>query len=282
MGFREAAILAPLLLAALAGCFGGDGEPAGTSPTFQTSPVPTTPTAGPATTTVTSAPTTSSPTNTSTPPPATPPTNATNTSAPPTSEPPLTLRVVIVNHTASINMSDTVRVEWRVETDPSRNVTINVTEVRYGNASSATNYTNSTGSEENATAPGTFNASFEVASNETVFIRAYAELNGTAYWSDEVETRVNVTHAVIESGLHFSEYSPDPIRIRAGEGIRWENEDGLAHTATSDSDAPAAFDTGDIEPDETSIVVYLDTPGTYDYHCSNHPATMSGTIVVSE
>lgn len=71
-------------------------------------------------------------------------------------------------------------------------------------------------------------------------------------------------------------FGPETLEIAAGTTVTFTNDDTTAHTATAEE---GAFDTGNIDPG-TSATVTFDTPGTYTYVCSYHPA-MTGVIVVT-
>ncbi len=63
--------------------------------------------------------------------------------------------------------------------------------------------------------------------------------------------------------------------------VKWTNNDpALAHTVTSTSTVPAniaTFDSGQMSPGST-VCFKFTSAGTYNYHCSNHPATMIGLV----
>jgi plastocyanin len=73
-------------------------------------------------------------------------------------------------------------------------------------------------------------------------------------------------------------FAPTPLQVTAGTTVTIANQDGVAHTATSTGDVPAAFDTGDLDKGATATVT-LDQPGSYTYHCDIHNY-MKGEIVV--
>ena len=73
-------------------------------------------------------------------------------------------------------------------------------------------------------------------------------------------------------------YNPAELTVQVGDTVTWTNNDGLAHTATSDPGAPAAFDSSTIAPGGTFQFTF-DVVGTYAYHCAIH-ASMHGTVVV--
>ncbi len=70
-------------------------------------------------------------------------------------------------------------------------------------------------------------------------------------------------------------FSPATMTIAKGTTITWKNDDGVAHTSTSNS---GAWDTGNISPGGSATTMFS-TAGTFPFHCSYHP-TMTGTIVV--
>jgi YVTN family beta-propeller protein len=74
------------------------------------------------------------------------------------------------------------------------------------------------------------------------------------------------------SGFAFT----DTIRVKAGQAVSWTNRDAVPHTVTSDD---GLWDSGDIAAGGTWSRRFT-VPGTYAYHCGNHPA-MTATVIVS-
>lgn len=78
------------------------------------------------------------------------------------------------------------------------------------------------------------------------------------------------------------DYDPDHLEVPQGYGVRWTNEDIIAHTATSMADAGETFDSGLINQGETYL---LDTSildvGEYEYFCIVHP-WMQSILVIGE
>ncbi len=68
----------------------------------------------------------------------------------------------------------------------------------------------------------------------------------------------------------------DPATAEVKDTILIVNEDGVAHTWTSDDNA---FDSGSISPDGR-FTFRFEEPGEYGFFCSIHP-TMTGTIEIS-
>jgi plastocyanin len=74
-------------------------------------------------------------------------------------------------------------------------------------------------------------------------------------------------------------YDPKKLEIGVGDSVVWTNKSFAAHTATSD-DGGKTFDTGNVEPDNSSKAVKFEKAGEFKYHCLVHGKSMSGTIVV--
>jgi plastocyanin len=81
------------------------------------------------------------------------------------------------------------------------------------------------------------------------------------------------THDVDIEGNAFD---PATLTIQVGDTVRWTNQDGIAHTATSDDGT--TFDTGSLSTDESESWTATQE-GTFSYHCSFH-GLMTGTITV--
>ena len=74
-------------------------------------------------------------------------------------------------------------------------------------------------------------------------------------------------------------YDPKSVEVPVGGSIVWTNKAFTNHTATSEDDGKT-FDTGEIKPNESSSPVKFDKEGEFQYHCTIHGKTMSGTVVV--
>jgi plastocyanin len=70
-------------------------------------------------------------------------------------------------------------------------------------------------------------------------------------------------------------FGPTTLTVAKGATVTWQNNDGIAHTATSDA---GAWDSGNI-PAGASKSVTFNTTGTFSYHCTVHPM-MTATIIV--
>jgi plastocyanin len=87
--------------------------------------------------------------------------------------------------------------------------------------------------------------------------------------------------AAVEVAVKGYAFGPATLSVKAGTKVTFVNGDGEFHTATSEPSAPAAFDTGNIDPTKPGgATITLTEPGTYAYVCAIHP-NMTGTIVVT-
>jgi plastocyanin len=66
------------------------------------------------------------------------------------------------------------------------------------------------------------------------------------------------------------------ITVTAGTTVRWTNIGAVTHTVTSDT---SLWDSGDLVTGGVFSRTFT-TPGTYDYHCAYHAASMKGKVVV--
>jgi plastocyanin len=85
-------------------------------------------------------------------------------------------------------------------------------------------------------------------------------------------------------------FRPDRISILAGRTIRWTQSDAGFHTITSGTvqqsggivtaSPDGRFDSGQLATDAT-FELTLTEPGSYEYFCTIHPATMHGVVDVT-
>ena len=84
------------------------------------------------------------------------------------------------------------------------------------------------------------------------------------------------------------QFSPDTIRISAGQSVEWSNNGPSAHTVTSDNSswtsaslgAPGGTDPYGYPTGGGTFTNMFSSAGTYLYHCSIH-SQMHGVVVVS-
>jgi plastocyanin len=77
--------------------------------------------------------------------------------------------------------------------------------------------------------------------------------------------------------LKDTSFQPGDIEVKAGQTIRFENEDAIAHTVTAVKGAK--FDSGTLDGGKT-FEFKAAKAGTISYVCEFHPG-MTGTITVS-
>jgi plastocyanin len=71
-------------------------------------------------------------------------------------------------------------------------------------------------------------------------------------------------------------FKPNSLTVAPGTTITWKNDGAVAHTVTSDT---GVFDSGQLGHGNGFNFTF-DAPGTYPYHCANHPSLMTATIIV--
>ena len=87
----------------------------------------------------------------------------------------------------------------------------------------------------------------------------------------------SVVTIAISGMLGANSYSPSPVTVQVGQQVRWRNDDSTAHTATRSG--AGGFDTGVINPGQTSAPITITTAGTINYVCTLHPG-MTGVLNV--
>jgi len=73
-------------------------------------------------------------------------------------------------------------------------------------------------------------------------------------------------------------FTPESLVIQVGDTVRWTNNDGAPHTATSDT---LVWDSGNLTTGQQYEFKFL-KPGTYSYHCDVHPTTMKDAKIFVE
>lgn len=101
--------------------------------------------------------------------------------------------------------------------------------------------------------------------------------------------------AAVEVGMTDQlTFTPDTVRVRVGQTVRWTNTSVLLHTVTADPTKAAnasnvslpqgapVFDSGNLAPGAVFEYTFT-TPGTYQYICIPHElANMIGWVIVTE
>jgi plastocyanin len=109
--------------------------------------------------------------------------------------------------------------------------------------------------------------------------------------ADDTSAADDTTEASGEAvTIELVAFAPEELDVDAGATVTWTNEDPGAHTVTSGAveqgtsgvtpSPDGRFDSGDIAGDGGSFEHTFDEPGTYEYFCALHPATMRGVINV--
>jgi plastocyanin len=87
----------------------------------------------------------------------------------------------------------------------------------------------------------------------------------------------------VQSGLIQIAYrniaiAPDAIRAKVGSTVQWTSYDAVEHNVTSEG-GPQTFRSRDFGEGGT-FRIHLTKPGLIHYECTNHPASMNGSIEV--
>ncbi len=98
--------------------------------------------------------------------------------------------------------------------------------------------------------------------------------------------------AVVEM-TNTMKFTPDTVRIKKGQTVKWVNTSLLAHSVTADPEKSAiegsvelpkgapSFDSGMLDPEQTFQHTF-NTTGTYQYFCIPHEgAKMYGWVIVT-
>jgi plastocyanin len=101
-----------------------------------------------------------------------------------------------------------------------------------------------------------------------LFLAAFGA-SGTALAAPRGATTVNVT-------IQNFAFSPATLTIQTGDTVVWTNLDTASHSAVT---GLAGFATVVLMQGQSTTTLF-ERPGTYDYVCGIHGASMKGTIVV--
>lgn len=88
------------------------------------------------------------------------------------------------------------------------------------------------------------------------------------------------TKSAVTVNIASFEFTPDPIRVKAGGKVTWANRDKAPHTAETGSESKPGFDTGRLDLGEHRTVSF-DSPGRFRYYCVYH-RFMTGSVEVVE
>ena len=138
---------------------------------------------------------------------------------------------------------------------------------------------------EHQNLPITYRGNLTFGKVGTVYLRAYMEVSGKDYWSDEVAlevTPVQPTGTVVEFTIPpaagvAGEVTPAEAILALGDAIKVVNEDVQARGCTRTSGPAETSSIGDREGDAESWVMVV--PGTYEYSCDTVQPTGFKVIV---
>ncbi len=71
-------------------------------------------------------------------------------------------------------------------------------------------------------------------------------------------------------------FGPSTLIVKVGTVVTWKNNDGFAHTVTSDDGT--SFNSGTIASGSTFSYTTV-TVGTFDYHCNIHTGMKASLVV---
>jgi plastocyanin len=74
-------------------------------------------------------------------------------------------------------------------------------------------------------------------------------------------------------------FNPGGITVPLNTTVKWTNIDAIEHTVTSTT-VPSNGDFNVPVSPGTSVCLKFTSAGTFNYHCSIHPTTMIGSVVV--
>lgn len=83
-------------------------------------------------------------------------------------------------------------------------------------------------------------------------------------------------NAAATISMRAMKFAVDSVEIRAGESVRWVNNDFVDHTVTFEQPGPTS--SGYLRTNGM-FVARFEKPGVYRYHCTPHP-DMKGVVVV--
>lgn len=94
--------------------------------------------------------------------------------------------------------------------------------------------------------------------------------------SNNYNNPTNSSGATLVS-IYNMAFDAKSITVKVGTTIKWTNNDGVAHTVTSNDGT--SFDSGTIGAGGSFSFTFTHV-GTFDYHCTLH-SSMTGKVVVT-
>ncbi|HEY0409092.1 MAG TPA: plastocyanin/azurin family copper-binding protein [Candidatus Dormibacteraeota bacterium] len=97
--------------------------------------------------------------------------------------------------------------------------------------------------------------------------------------------RAASTHAVTVAGSGTTQapyvYEGVPASVTAGDTVTWLNPTTVNHTVTPTQTPDAGFRSHDLNGQGSYHEYRFTVPGSYAFHCQNHPDTMHATLTVT-
>lgn len=105
-------------------------------------------------------------------------------------------------------------------------------------------------------------------------------VNGSCSKSSNTPANNGSSGGVVPGSITIANMSfgPSSLSVKVGTTVTWKNNDGYAHTVTSDDGT--SFNSGNIAGGGSFSYKTI-TAGTFNYHCSIH-AGMTATLTVTQ
>lgn len=181
---------------------------------------------------------------------------------------------------ASLGAFRTAPFSWKLDNGTVDHAHSMLTSIRYGDRSvpeadltSVNKYPSELIKREHQNLPVAYQGNLTFSKVGKVYLRAYMEVAGVAYWSPEVVlevTPVQPTGKVVQVDQALGgQVTPDVVDIVLGDAVQLKNDDLVAHTCSFQS-GPAATSPFSAEGvgGMSEAVVFV-APQTYEYKCDD-------------
>lgn len=183
-------------------------------------------------------------------------------------------------NTSPSNTTAASKMKIKESTNTTLNATANATKNKSNNSTVAKNVnTNSSTSQPNSNVSKLTTTQGNVTTNANAPGSPFPlkEANSTSYFPPTNKVAIVVGAAL----LRDKAYQPNPVNIKAGGVVTWNNEDTVVHTVTSgtglqDPHLGNQFDSGLLGSHFSHIFFKA---GVFPYFCQIHP-TMVGKVIV--
>ncbi|HJQ93628.1 MAG TPA: hypothetical protein VJ874_05015 [Candidatus Thermoplasmatota archaeon] len=193
---------------------------------------------------------------------------------------PVAPSVTLVGVPASLRSYQAGSFSWTLDNGTLQHAHSMLTSIRYSEASvpdadltEITKYPSELIKREHQDLPVTYRGNLTFGKVGTVYLRAYMEVSGVDYWSDEVVlevTPVQPTGTIVDFTIPpaagvAGDVDPAEAIVVLGDAIRVVNEDAVPRTCTRTAGPVETAPLGDGEGASESILLVV--PGTYEYQC---------------